>query len=76
MAKEDLRRKTKAHRNDESQKILREYILCLIEDQKEKLVNTRGEAADECRGFIKVARVLLKDIEADVGETTRTNPYA
>ena len=74
--KEALRVKVRGHRGTEAQMVLREYLRFLVEEQKERLITVGGEAADECRGFIKGVRNLLKDIETDRGEATKTNPYA
>ena len=75
MSKEESLRRVKSFRTSEAQKVLREHLLSKVEEWKESLVLARNEKADEFRGAILQVRGVLKEIETDIPDRGRTNPY-
>jgi hypothetical protein len=75
MSKEESLRRVKSFRTSEAQKVLREYLLLKTEDWKEALITASNNKADELRGAILQVRGVLKEIETDIPDRGRTNPY-
>jgi hypothetical protein len=75
MSKEESLRRVRSLRSSEAQKVLREYLLMKIEDWKEQLIIASNNKADELRGAILQVRGVLKEIDSDIPERGRTNPY-
>ena len=75
MSKEESLRRVRSLRSSEAQKVLREYLLLKIEDWKEQLIIASNNKADELRGAILQVRGVLKEIDSDIPERGRTNPY-
>lgn len=55
---------------------LRNLLLHTCEEFKEQLLTTRGERAEQMRGFVHHLRLQLKAVDADKPESRRSNPYA
>lgn len=75
-AREELRNAARATRKADGHMALRNWLLHLAEEKKEALLANRGQAADEMRGFVKILRTALKDIDAEETPRQRSNPYA
>lgn len=76
MNRDELRDRARALRITDGHLALRDYLLFLAEEKKEALLTNRGQAADEMRGYIKILRGALRDLEADETPRKRSNPYA
>ena len=76
MNRDELRKRARATKTTDGHAALRDYLLFLAEEKKEALLINRGQAADEMRGYIKILRGALREIDAEQAPRERSNVYA